>query len=221
MTPPVPSQNITFLHYFEYIRLKVQIMNFLINAATLDCEISFILPSTVYLISLSPDIILSSYGQTFTSNICDWIASNLHDFSETAENWCATYCHKIIVVILWGCMRRSVFSELGLRKTTQSCGTVEGVDLLKRKMECCTYIILMALRILEISLVLMFIDKRISLVPAKLINTTCVTLQWHKLFIVTFYYTSSRNVLQMKFLYLSFVILSTVYYILIFFEKKS
>jgi hypothetical protein len=71
MTPPVPSQNITFLHYFEYIRLKVQIMNFLINAATLDCEISFILPSTVYLISLSPDIILSSYGQTFTSNICD------------------------------------------------------------------------------------------------------------------------------------------------------
>jgi len=34
-------------------------------------------------------------------------------------------------------MTRSVFSELGLRKITQSCDTVEGVDIPKRNMESC------------------------------------------------------------------------------------
>jgi len=68
-------------------------------------------------------------------------------------------------------MTRSVFSELGLRKITQSCDTVEGVDLFKYNMECCSLKILMSLRNVEISLGLTFIDKRISLNPAMLKNT--------------------------------------------------
>ena len=52
----------------------------------------------------------------------------------------------------------------------------------------------MSLKIEEISLVLTFIDERIDLNPATLKNAR-VTLQWHELFIVTFYYASCRNLL--------------------------
>jgi len=68
-------------------------------------------------------------------------------------------------------MTRSVFPELCLRKITQSCDTVEGVDLFKYNMECRSLKIVMSLRNVEISIGLTFIDKRISINSATLKNT--------------------------------------------------
>ena len=92
-------------------------------------------------------------------------------------------------------MTRFVFPELGLRKITQSCDTLEGVDLFKCNTECCSLKIRMSLRNVEISLGLTFIDKRISLKSCYAKKHTRVTLQWYKLFIVTFYYAPCRNLL--------------------------